>query len=334
MFQSLNSSKPFLEDDIRNHEDLIAFLKDMATGWIADTKDEQVLISAAHFDPDASELHDRGMDNINYIYGLWIDADGGDLTPNQFAELLPYARIVIYETYSSTNAKMRWRAYIPTSHAMTPRVHACLLRQIVQVVNEAGFWSKKQLDKNAKIKSRKCHGFDASKYNGASLFYLPSTRSGRKTFFKDFNDARRAPVDVPNWIEFSIEDLSPKAIVVPAPDPLLEGQSADKIKLIQALRRGPGSTGGVNELAVEMAKSDWHAARKGEGNRKFWEFACALRDAGMDHPEIEEMLRAECRNSGSDGDDRRKQIASIMRNLRRRGTFRPVHGNSAPSWLR
>ena len=27
------------------------------------------------------------------------------------------------------------------------------------------------------------------------------------------------------------------------------------------------------------------------------------------------------------------QITSIMRNLRRRGTFRSAHGNSAPSWL-
>ena len=63
--------------------------------------------------------------------------------------------------------------FIPTSLAMSVDIHKMIMRQIESVLNEKGYWTKKQLDARTKIKSRSLHGFDTSKFNAASLFYLP-----------------------------------------------------------------------------------------------------------------------------------------------------------------
>ena len=81
--------------------------------------------------------------------------------------------MVIINSYSSTPEKPRWRVFIPTTIAMPIAAHKAIGEQIMRTLNRAGYWSKKQLEANERIKSRKHHGFDMGKLTPSSLFYLP-----------------------------------------------------------------------------------------------------------------------------------------------------------------
>ena len=104
------------------------------------------MIAPADFDPDASDETTRGLDNVRHIRGIWLDNDGGDLTYQEFAKLFPHLRMAIWNTYSHTSANPRWRVFIPTTLAMSVDIHKMIMRQIESVLNEKGYWTKKQLD--------------------------------------------------------------------------------------------------------------------------------------------------------------------------------------------
>ena len=66
--------------------------------------------------------------------------------------------------------------------------HRAIGEQIMRTVNRAGYWSKKQLEANDRIKSRLCHGFDMGKLTPSSLFYLPcQAENPAHSFFIDHN---------------------------------------------------------------------------------------------------------------------------------------------------
>ena len=153
-----------------------------------ESKETNGLISPAIFDPSLSEETSRGLANIRAIWGVWLDNDGGDLTHEEFVRLFPRLRMVIVNSYSSTREKPRWRVFIPTTIAMPIAAHRAIGEQIMRTVNRAGYWSKKQLEANDRIKSRLCHGFDMGKLTPSSLFYLPcQAENPAHSFFIDHN---------------------------------------------------------------------------------------------------------------------------------------------------
>jgi hypothetical protein len=113
--------------------------------------------------------------NIKAIWGIWLDCDGGDLRPDEFAAMFPHLTIVTYNSASSTIDAPRWRAVIPTTCAMTIDVHRDILMQLMKSLNRRGYYSKKQLEKRSQRSlGGKQHGFDPSKFAACSLFYLPA----------------------------------------------------------------------------------------------------------------------------------------------------------------
>ena len=138
-----------------------------------EAKEMNGLISPAIFDATMSDETSRGKANIRAIWGIWLDNDGGDLTHEEFARLFPRLRMVIVNAFNSTQETPRWRVFIPTTVTMPIVAHKAIAEQIMRTVNRAGYWSKKQLKTNPRIKSRKRHGFDMSKLTPSSLFYLP-----------------------------------------------------------------------------------------------------------------------------------------------------------------
>lgn len=112
--------------------------------------------------------------------------------------------MVIVNSYSSTREKPRWRVFIPTTIAMPIAAHRAIGEQIMRTVNRAGYWSKKQLEANDRIKSRLCHGFDMGKLTPSSLFYLPcQAENPAHSFFIDHNAPDRAPIDPHVWAGYA-----------------------------------------------------------------------------------------------------------------------------------
>jgi hypothetical protein len=139
-FATIYDALPLDHVDYEDDDSFIDFLQSLHGRVVA--KEDSGLFSPAYFDPAKVEETSRGLDNICYLRGIWFDNDGGDLTPDTFADLFPYLRVVVWNTSSSTAEKPRWRAFIPTTCAMSRDVHRLLMQQFEKVLKNAGYRSK------------------------------------------------------------------------------------------------------------------------------------------------------------------------------------------------
>lgn len=125
VFATLYDTQPLDHIDYQSDDSFISGLRSMHERIIS-AKEHAGLMSPAHFDPDMDAETSRGSANVRCVRGIWLDNDGGDLTPDEFARLFPNYRVVVWNTYSSTLSKTRWRAFIPTTQAMSIRVPASI----------------------------------------------------------------------------------------------------------------------------------------------------------------------------------------------------------------
>ncbi|MXN67509.1 hypothetical protein GR183_21605 [Stappia sp. GBMRC 2046] len=306
-------------------EEFITFLRELHARPLP--KEKAGLFTPTTFDPDKSKDTNRGLANVEYIRGIWLDNDGGDLSHEDFANLLPHLRIVVWNTASSTALAPRWRAFIPTSCAMTLDVHKVILQQIERILQRAGYWRPKDLENNPRIKSRKLHGFDTSKFNASSLFYLPVQAADPKdSFFVDYDGPHRSELDIYAWIEQCIIDLCPeeeKAAFL-AVDRL---KNEALRKQLQSLKQHAAGArhGKLSEAQraerVERYCEDWRRALRGEGHREFFRLAARLYRLGLSTCEVETNLRTELIYANSK-DKRRREIPGILKKLPKLGTFK------------
>ena len=329
-FGSQYATAPLLHLDVEDDEDFIRLLGDLHQQKTT-SKEDNVLLSPAHFDPDkpGTEKY-RGLANITHVRGIWMDNDGGDLTHHEFARLFPSLRVVVWNTHSSTPAKPRWRAFIPTTYAMSVEVHRCIMKQIVQALRTAGYLSQKDLAKGTAKKAYLCHGFDTSKFNAASLFYGPCQAAHPNgSFFHDYQGGKRGPLDLCMWLDHCILDLrpEPELLPVPAAEPITseplplepQGKSAALLALSNALRAQKTQVQAKSQDAmVAKAEEDWRMTPKGHGHNGFFKLACALQRAGLEEWEIRAKLN-ENAGSGRSSSDRRKEVSGIMRSLKKVG---------------
>ncbi|SEP51224.1 hypothetical protein SAMN04487843_1469, partial [Methylobacterium sp. ap11] len=245
-------------------------------------------------------------------------------------------RVVVWNTASATAEKPRWRAFVPTTHAMSMDVHKLILEQIERVLNRAGYWGKRQLEKRSGIKQRREHGFDESKFNAASLFYLPcQAKDPKDSFFIDYgeDDPKRGPLDLHAWIEDCILDLRPKLEPVPAGPaaPVASSVAAEPARVsasLQAVRdtlraEKEQTTAGQREEWVTAAITTWQATAyvPGTGHNAFFKLGAALKHAGLDDAEIRMMLSEQAAYARSPR-ERRAEIKGILKSLRRSGTLK------------
>ena len=325
------ASRPFLSLALNEDEDFIGILRDLHRE-VATTKEDNILLSPAHFDPDKAGTETcRGLANITHVRGIWMDNDGGDLTHKEFARLIPHVRIVVWNTHSSTPDNPRWRAFIPTTYAMSVEVHRCVMAQIEKMLRNEGYRSRKEMERGTgpRHKLWRCHGFDTSKFNAASLFYAPCQAAHPEgSFFVDYNDAKRAPLDLCNWLDHCILNLSPEpepevapVAVEPAPTPLPHGISDGLAALRRKLAEMKASTSANwQQEKIEKAVEAWRSAPPGMGHDAFFRLAVALKYAGLDDDDIERHLRSEAGRARSSS-DRRAEIRGIVRSLGRVGSF-------------
>ncbi|MBY0297489.1 MAG: hypothetical protein K2X71_15860, partial [Methylobacterium sp.] len=311
-FATIYDKRPLDHIDLEEDDVFIAGLRDLHQRVVA--KEESGAISPAHFDPAKATETGRGLGNITHLRGIWLDNDGGDLGHEEFAGLFPYLRVVVWNTASSAPEKPRWRAFIPTTCAMSIEVHGLILKQVVKVLNRAGYYGDRQLKKRKRLEAR-CHGFDESKFHPTSLFYLPcQARDPEGSFFIDYGegDPKRGPLDVHAWIEECILDLRhPRAATraqaptkveptttQPETPPSQPSPTDRETKVTVALRavqdalhqQQAQSLAGRREAMIEKTIETWRSTPRGDGHRAFFSLAAALKRAGLDEYEIKTKL--------------------------------------------
>lgn len=83
---------------------------------------------------------------------------------------------------------------------MTVEAHEIIIRSIEYALNQANYWSRKQLSQRS---GGLHHGFDTSKFVASSLFYLPVQAKGGEdeSYFCDFSGRELDPI---LWVENAI----------------------------------------------------------------------------------------------------------------------------------
>ncbi len=171
VYADIWAKEPLVHIDRTDVDEFIRHLGEMSQRTV-EANEDSGLITPAVMDPQASEQTSRGLANVRAVWGIWFDFDGGQMTPEALADLFPRYRIAAFNTHSSTPKAPRWRAFIPTDMAMTRDIHALVLGDLVRVMENAGWFSAEQVTKGRK-NARGIHGMDQSKFNAASMFYLP-----------------------------------------------------------------------------------------------------------------------------------------------------------------
>ena len=105
-------------------------MKDYSKRQLA-TKKDSYLICPSLFDPEKCSETSRGKGNHLLSNGIWFDVDGGDLAPAAFANLFPTLRMTIFNTFSSTKKKPRYRVYMPTTSIMSYYVYDAITHHIL-----------------------------------------------------------------------------------------------------------------------------------------------------------------------------------------------------------
>lgn len=283
-------------------------------------KEDSGLISPAHFDPSMSDATARGLANVRQVRGIWLDNDGGDLTPDKFAALFPALRIACWNTFSSTAERPRWRAFIPTTQAMSRKVHGLVFRQIVKVLNANGYWSKQEIADRPRLRSRLEHGFDAATMTASALFYLPcQAAESAASFFQDFAGAKRRPLEPVLWIK--------RAIVAPtreAPTQVTE------IPVTRPAGHRITLRSRTEDDAAREAIDRWRSSCRasGVGHGEFFKLAIGLRKAGYDDHELEAALREQAALARHPT-ERRLEIPRLIRSIP--GPMVPTSNRARPS---
>jgi hypothetical protein len=199
---------------------------------------------------------------------------------------------------------------------MSLDVHRMIMKKFEKVLNDNGYWRKKELEKNRRIKSRLCHGFDESKFNAASLFYLPcQARNPADSFFREFDDASRGPLNVGLWLDDCIAGLrpdpepEPEAVAAPIPH-ISAGVVSDKLR---DLRRNLQERRVITPShIIEDALQEWGRASHGDGHAAFFRLARSLYLAGVTGSDLTQTLRAEAAH-GHSPQKRRAEINGIVK---------------------
>lgn len=292
-YGSIYDRNPLLHLDVADDAAFIALLRELH-GRKLPSKEANFLFSPAHFDPDRTGMDTRrGLANVRHVRGIWLDNDGGDLSPKEFARLLPTLRMVAWNTYSSTKETPRWRCFIPTKGAMTAEVYQAIIQQIMQVLRYAGYASDIEKTKRPNLR---VHGFDTSKFVASSLFYAPCQAAEAKaSFFVDYNEVGRVAIDPELWIEHDIRDID-----IPAPEHRQHQETVVSENKVQA---------------IQLATERWRNTPRGQGNRAFYRLTQDLLRAGLTKTEIRKRLDLEATYAASPR-ERAADARRLSRNIK------------------
>ncbi|WP_345820603.1 DEAD/DEAH box helicase [Methylobacterium fujisawaense] len=164
---------------------------------VLENKDDNRLIMPALCVPDSNTK--RAEQNALWGRHLYFDLDNTELKHRALSTIFPDVEMIVYNSFSHTKEKPRYRAIFLTNDNMTPNVYKFFWYQIVQRIENAGYYGFK--DSRPKG-GRKPHGID-NKPNVVCAFYLPCQAKSGNSFFRHYIKNRK-PIDVREWIKHPI----------------------------------------------------------------------------------------------------------------------------------
>ncbi len=275
-----------------------------------DKNEGNFLACPSAFDPDKVPDTERGLGNVVFANGIWLDFDGGDLKPLRLSKIFPTLRMTIFSSFSSIEALPRFRVYIPTDNVMSAKQYQVITKELVETITAAGFYREKSKGRS------KLHGLDMGKLHAASLFYFPcQPKDPSGAYFKVFKGKGREPLNVQEWIEKYIAAEEANMFVEQEANTFIETPLGDtQFGSQETYALVPLAGSGVDQDAVERACSDWQQCPPGEGNHEFFRLGLKLAGAGCDHSEIMSILKEQARYARSP-DERLNQVPSILKSL-------------------
>jgi hypothetical protein len=126
--------------DVESNDVFIEELRACVTEMVA-SKYENILISPADFNVNKAKDTKRGLENIEKVFGIWLDNDGGELSHEGLRAIFPHLRMVAFNTYTPTNwmGEKRYRVFIPTTQSVTVEADAKLKTEIMNLVQKQGY---------------------------------------------------------------------------------------------------------------------------------------------------------------------------------------------------
>jgi hypothetical protein len=282
IWPALDSTESFRTIEGYSHRGLIGILR---TSWerVIRKKSSTMLISPAVFWRPKGSDKIRGKENVLYCNGIWLDVDGGELTPDAFASFFPHLWFVAFNSFSHTKEVRRWRIYIPTLTAMSANEYELIAESIVRSIEQKGM-----LD----------HGID-KKRQACNLFYFPCQAADRSaSFFSEFNEGRSA-LEPDEWLDAA---------------KLAFNEELDR-PLIKTVKRD-----GAVEMQVDAALARWGSVgvQPHHGDREFFMLGVTLAKIGLDLQEVTAILHIAASRAHTPA-DRYRQIPGIIHSCRRYG---------------
>jgi hypothetical protein len=290
-YASIRDRDPLLHLTAAGLEAFVALLRE-CHGRRITSKEDNFLMSPAHFDPHmAGTETGRGLADIQYLNGVWLDNDGGSLTPTVMAEIFPQLRIITWNTYSSSSLSPRWRCFIPTNATMTAAEYTRIVEQIITVLKMHGY-RPAQTKAGLATSAITTHGFDTGKFSPAALFYAPcQAQNPAESFFIDYHGGIRQLLDVQQWLT---NDILGQTLIAQKWTELNNSEPNQPPE--------PITTSVVQDSDVTAAIEQWRGSRRGHGHQDFYRLACRFRRMGMTRDRARHHLNAEARQANSPRD--------------------------------
>jgi hypothetical protein len=285
--------------------DLQEILKDFWNRTISN-KTDNFLIAPSVF---GYQLNDQGqrsreLSNVKSAWGIWVDVDGGDMTPDELKSIFPELRMWIFNTFSGDG---RYRVVIPTNLHLTAAAYKDIHKSILATVER----SDAQFTSSDKPKDGyRLHGLDKSKMHAASLFYAPSqAKAGSKSFF-EVRDGK--PLDVLKWLRLPVH-----------------GDLSEVDSTTSSVVTAQSSASSTYSSEIQRFVSEYKCVPAGSGQRNgaFYALARKLSGLGLSNEQIE----VELTHADYDGSRRKKRaikgvIKSLGQSRRRRAM---AYGNAS-----
>ena len=321
LFDSLNARKPVAVYGCPiNPADFITALREVFLPCVYADKRDNFLISPSHFDADLDPEKSRGRANVAYCNGIWLDNDGGAVTPDAFAALFPHLHILAYNSFRSTTETPKYRLYIPTTQVMSADAYTAITRQIIRVVEDAGYRDAVYLRKDKNTRYRN-HGFDMSKIYPENLFFLPCQPSDPSgLIWQEYTGHHRKPLDVMSAVRNTILHPDPEPSK-PNPLPTIEPQkpninASDELRRVQAhLAANRQTIDQERQARVSAAIAAWQSCPSGAGNTEFFRLGARLGKAGLDLNDVRSMLTNQATYANSPR-ERLREIPGIIKRLK------------------
>ena len=167
-----------------SNDDLIAQLHRCWLDVAPPKKEQNALLSPSMFDDELVADSSRGLANIVYVNGFWLDQDGGDLGVEEFRRYFPSYRFVAFNSYTPGNT----RYFFPTTDLMTVDVYHHIFDGFIHVLRQGSWISgKEKTELGERGSNYRSHGIDMSKRCASSLFYVPTQCSEpSQSFWREF----------------------------------------------------------------------------------------------------------------------------------------------------